>query len=78
MQISDVVNQLFAYLPEGRFTSFSCGHIIPEENLQTLVVTKGPAGAELEFKADKQTDPASVCPFSALVLGLFELTEGYA
>jgi len=59
-QISDVINQLFSCLPSEKITSFSCGHIIPEGNLQTLVVSKGPSGGEMEFKSDKQGDPAVV------------------
>ena len=58
--MSDVVNQLFSHLPLEKITSFSCGHIIPEENLQTLVVNKGPDGGDLDFKADKQNNPATV------------------
>jgi chromosome transmission fidelity protein 1 len=58
--MSDVINQLFSHLPSEKITSFSCGHIIPEDNLQTLVVNKGPSGGDLEFKADKQNDPATV------------------
>ena len=61
--MSDFVNQLFSHLPLEKITSFSCGHIIPEENLQTLVVNKGPDGGDLEFKADKQNNPATVGPF---------------
>lgn len=60
--MSDVINQLFSHLPSEKITSFSCGHIIPEENLQALVVNKGPGGGDLEFKADKQNDPATVRP----------------
>ena len=58
--MSDVVNQLFSHLPFEKITTFSCGHIIPEENLQTLVVNKGPGGGDLEFKADKQNNPETV------------------
>jgi len=58
--MSDVINQLLSHLPPEKITSFSCGHIIPEDNLQTLVVSKGPGGGDLEFKADKQNDPATV------------------
>ena len=58
--MSDVINQLFSHLPLEKITSFSCGHITPEENLQTLVVNKGPDGGDLEFKADKQNNPATV------------------
>jgi chromosome transmission fidelity protein 1 len=60
-KIPDVVNQLFSDLPSERFSSFSCGHIIPSSNLQTLVVSKGPCGGALEYKAGKQSDLAAVC-----------------
>lgn len=59
-QISDVINQLFSSLPAEKITSFSCGHIIPESNLQTIVVGKGPRGGELEYKAGKQGDETIV------------------
>ncbi|KAJ7695957.1 helicase C-terminal domain-containing protein [Mycena rosella] len=58
--ISDVINQLFSQLPPEKVTSFSCGHIIPEANLQTIVVGKGPRGGELEYKAGKQGDEAAI------------------
>lgn len=59
-KISDIVHQLFSYLNPDRLTSFSCGHIIPASNLQTLVVSKGPRGGELEYKAGKQGDASVV------------------
>ena len=58
--MSDVFNQLFSHVAAERLTSFSCGHIIPASNLQTLVVTKGPKGSPLELKAERQKDPAAV------------------
>ncbi|KAF9534507.1 helicase C-terminal domain-containing protein [Crepidotus variabilis] len=66
--ISDVVNQLFDYLPVERVTHFSCDHIIPEENLQALVVSKGPGGSELVFKAENQTDPTIISQLGQLLL----------
>jgi chromosome transmission fidelity protein 1 len=51
---------LFSSLPAEKITSFSCGHIIPESNLQTIVVGKGPRGGELEYKAGKQGDETIV------------------
>ncbi|CAA7261430.1 unnamed protein product [Cyclocybe aegerita] len=66
--ISDVINQLFLHLPSEKITSFSCGHIIPESNLQALVVGKGPSGGELEFKADKQGDPAIISQLGQVLL----------
>ena len=58
--MSDVINQLFLHLPLERITTFSCGHIIPEKNLQALVVSKSPRGNDLEYKADKQGNPTVV------------------
>ncbi|PPR07101.1 hypothetical protein CVT24_010937 [Panaeolus cyanescens] len=66
--ISDVVNQLFSHLPPERVTSFSCGHIIPEDNLQTLVIGKGPGGGELQFKAERQNDPAVIAQVGQVLL----------
>ena len=61
VQISDVVNQLFSSLSPERPTTFSCGHIIPASNLQTLVLRKGPRGGELTFKFQQRGEDALVC-----------------
>lgn len=74
MKISDVANQLFSYLPPERFSTFSCGHIIPPDNLQTLVVNKGPRGSDLEYKAGKQRD-ATVVRRSPVYLRRLGLTS---
>lgn len=60
-KIPDIVNQLFSHLASERIDSFSCGHIIPSSNLQTLVVSKGPCGGVLEYKAGKHSDLTVVC-----------------
>ncbi|KAG6841256.1 hypothetical protein C0991_000396 [Blastosporella zonata] len=66
--ISDVVNQLFSYLPTEKFATFSCGHIIPAENLQTLVVSKSPRGYDLEYKAGKQGDANVIADLGQILL----------
>ena len=58
--MSDVINQLFSGLPKERLVTFSCGHIIPEANLQTLVLRKGPRGGELQFKFQQRGDDSLV------------------
>ena len=58
--MSDVINQLFSGLPRERLATFSCGHIIPEANLQTLVLRKGPRGGELQFKFQQRGDDSLV------------------
>ena len=60
LQISDVVQQLFAKLPSERLATFSCGHIIPETSLQTLILKKGPRGGDLQFKFDQRNNQQSV------------------
>lgn len=65
--MSDVISQLFYHLSPERITTFSCGHIIPEENLQALVVSKSPRGNDLEYKADKQGDPSVVSTSTQLL-----------
>ncbi|KAJ6557257.1 helicase C-terminal domain-containing protein [Mycena vulgaris] len=71
--ISDVINQLFSQLPEEKITSFSCGHIIPEANLQTIVVGKGPRGGELEYKAGKQGDETVIGELGQILLNFAAL-----
>ncbi|KAJ6584730.1 helicase C-terminal domain-containing protein [Mycena capillaripes] len=71
--ISDVINQLFTQLPAEKITSFSCGHIIPESNLQTIVVGKGPKGGELEYKAGKQGDETAIAELGQILLNFAAL-----
>ncbi|KAL1677806.1 helicase C-terminal domain-containing protein [Schizophyllum commune] len=72
--MSDVFNQLFSHVAAERLTSFSCGHIIPASNLQTLVVTKGPKGGPLEFKAERQKDPAAIEELGQILFNLVCVT----
>ena len=55
-QMSDFRAQLFQYLPETQITTFSCGHVIPPNNLQALVLTQGPRKNDLQFKFDRRGD----------------------
>ncbi|KAF8073637.1 helicase C-terminal domain-containing protein [Lyophyllum atratum] len=66
--ISDVNNQLFRYMEPHKLTSFSCGHIIPPENLQTMVVSKGPRGSELSYKAGVQGDATVIAELGQILL----------
>ncbi|KAK7691295.1 hypothetical protein QCA50_004689 [Cerrena zonata] len=66
--ISDVTNQLFSWLPSDRLNTFSCGHIIPASNLQTLVVKKGPRGGDLQFKFDRRNDQTLLAELGQIIL----------
>ncbi|KAJ3917495.1 helicase C-terminal domain-containing protein [Lentinula edodes] len=74
--ISDVQNQLFSHLPPERITSFSCGHIIPPENVLTVAVTKGPSGRELDFRAGKQGDSSTLSDLGQIILNFTRIIPG--
>lgn len=74
--VSAVVSELFAYLPPNRLTTFSCGHIIPASNVQTLLLTKGPSGLDLEFKFAQQSNQQVVSELGQIVLNFCKVVPG--
>ncbi|CEQ40378.1 SPOSA6832_02011 [Sporobolomyces salmonicolor] len=54
--MSDFREQLFSYLPEDRYSTFSCGHVVPSDHIATFAVGKGPTGVKLEFTYDRRKD----------------------
>ncbi|SCZ99515.1 BZ3500_MvSof-1268-A1-R1_Chr3-1g06054 [Microbotryum saponariae] len=54
--MSDFRDQLFPYLPSERFSTFSCGHVVPPDHIACFAVSKGPTGGSLEFKFDRRKD----------------------
>ena len=59
-QMDDYVRHLFAYLDPARLKTFSCGHIIPKENLIAVPVAKGPGGIDFDFTYDKRNSPVMI------------------
>ncbi|KAL8972408.1 MAG: hypothetical protein Q9183_000569 [Haloplaca sp. 2 TL-2023] len=47
--MEDYIRHLFGYVPAARLRTWTCGHIIPKENLLVRSVSKSPAGVELDF-----------------------------
>lgn len=47
--MDDYVRHLFAYVDPNRLRLWSCGHIIPSENLIVWPVVKGPKSIEFDF-----------------------------
>ncbi|OJT06295.1 hypothetical protein TRAPUB_2875 [Trametes pubescens] len=74
--IDDVVHQLFSALPADRLSTFSCGHIIPPENLQTLVLKKGPRGGELQFKYQQRGDEGLIAELGQILLNFTNVVPG--
>ncbi|GAA5907181.1 hypothetical protein JCM8208_006714 [Rhodotorula glutinis] len=54
--MSDFREQLFPYLPPERFSTFSCGHVVPKEHVSTFAVTKGPTGIPFNFTFERRKD----------------------
>ncbi|KIJ59456.1 hypothetical protein HYDPIDRAFT_118436 [Hydnomerulius pinastri MD-312] len=74
--MSDVICQLFPFVPSERMTTFSCGHIIPQSHVQTLCLTKGPAGSILEFKHAQQSDKQLLNELGQLILNFCNVVPG--
>ncbi|KAI9019056.1 helicase C-terminal domain-containing protein [Hyaloraphidium curvatum] len=47
--VSDLLMQLFPYLPDGDIARFSCGHVIPPSSLHTTALATGPSGMAMDF-----------------------------
>jgi hypothetical protein len=61
IQMSDFLTHLFPYAEKDRIHKFSCGHIIPKENLQVLTVGTGPTGQKLIYNFEHRSDTKLVC-----------------
>uniref|UniRef100_A0A3B3VJ91 ATP-dependent DNA helicase DDX11 n=1 Tax=Poecilia latipinna TaxID=48699 RepID=A0A3B3VJ91_9TELE len=57
--VSDFKRELLfsAGVKEERITEFSCGHVIPPENILPLVLCAGPSGQELDFTFQNRDSP---------------------
>ncbi|KAJ0069463.1 hypothetical protein NL108_006060, partial [Boleophthalmus pectinirostris] len=58
--VSDFKQELLfsAGVEEGRIAEFSCGHVIPPENILPIVLCNGPSGQELEFTFQTRDSPS--------------------
>ncbi|XP_027015139.1 ATP-dependent DNA helicase DDX11 isoform X2 [Tachysurus fulvidraco] len=57
--VSDFKEQLLlsAGVPNERIAQFSCGHVIPPENILPIILCTGPSGKELEFTFQTRDTP---------------------
>ena len=67
---SDVRQQLFRSLPDGRLRFASYGHIVPPANLLPLVLPAGPTGVPLHFTFGSRTNPALMDELGRTLLAL--------
>ncbi|KZW01490.1 DNA repair helicase, partial [Exidia glandulosa HHB12029] len=62
--------QLLPFLPTPQLATFSCGHVIPKENLCALVLSKGPQGSALKFNYDQRSNNAIMADLGMVLLNL--------
>ena len=58
--MDDYTQHLFAYAEPSRIQTFSCGHIIPQENLLALPIPKGIGGRDFDFTFERRSLPATI------------------
>jgi len=58
--MNDYIRHLFPYLNAERLKTWSCGHIIPKDNLVVWPVAKAPSGIDFDFTFDKRTSPTMI------------------
>ena len=66
--MDDYIRHLFAYVEPNRLQTFSCGHIIPKENLVALTVVKGRGGVDLDFTYDKRNSSILIDALGASII----------
>ena len=58
--MDDYARHLFPYVDPERLITWSCGHIIPKENLIVVPITKGPNKVEFDFTYQRRNVPAVI------------------
>ena len=59
-KMEDYVRHLFPYVDPERITMWSCGHIIPKENLVVCPVAQGPNRVEFDFTYERRDLPTII------------------
>ena len=68
--MDNYAHHLFPYVDADRLINWSCGHIIPPENLIVLPIAKGPRDVEFDFTYQKRNTPAVVDALGHAIIGL--------
>ncbi|KAL9033819.1 MAG: hypothetical protein Q9214_007329, partial [Letrouitia sp. 1 TL-2023] len=68
--VDDYVRHLFTYVDPHRLKTWSCGHIIPEDNLSVWPVARGVGGVELDFTYEKRASPSLANAFGECLISL--------
>jgi len=63
----ELMCQLFPSIESDSLHSFSCGHVVPAENLLTLCVPSGPSGKKFDFRFTARSDTSQLDELGRLV-----------
>ncbi|CAN0466545.1 unnamed protein product, partial [Ectocarpus sp. 8 AP-2014] len=72
----DLVRQLFSSVKPSRVEVFSCGHVIPRENLLPLCVSKGPSGKTFNFTFHRRGTDEQLDELGRLMTNVCKLVPG--
>ncbi|KAM9854598.1 ATP-dependent DNA helicase DDX11 [Aulostomus maculatus] len=76
--VSDFKRELLfsAGVGEERITEFSCGHVIPPENLLPIVLCSGPSGQELDFTFQNRDSPRMMDEMGRILSNICNVVPG--
>ncbi|GAB5036393.1 atp-dependent rna helicase ddx11-like protein 8-like [Nannochloropsis oceanica] len=74
--VAPIVAQLFPDLSASQLDVFSCGHVIPPENLTSLCVSKGPTGVGFDFTHKSRVLPEQMDELGRLLLNVCTIIPG--
>ncbi|XP_057557746.1 ATP-dependent DNA helicase DDX11 isoform X2 [Hippopotamus amphibius kiboko] len=78
LQVSDLREQLLACagVAAERVVEFSCGHVIPPDNILPLVICSGPSNQQLEFTYQKRELPQMMDETGRILCNLCNVVPG--
>lgn len=67
--ISEFKDQLFNFNGNNsdRIVHFSCGHVVPSENILPLIMCTGPTGKQFDFSYQERTTTKMVKMFIVII-----------
>ncbi|KAJ8556860.1 hypothetical protein ON010_g9103 [Phytophthora cinnamomi] len=74
--ISQVIDQLFTSIPREDVDLFSCGHVIPPENLLGFSLASGPSQKHLEFTYSRRGDMEALDELGRILSNLARIVPG--
>lgn len=76
LQVSQVIDQLFSFVPKDQIDLFSCGHVIPPQNLIGFSLSAGPSQKHLEFTFARRSDVDALDELGRILLNLTRIVPG--